>query len=203
MELRKVVTYKIPFRSKSILWCGIFLALSVFLRCLHYFIPCDFTQINSGEWIFKIILPILLCAAYGVLIRIVKLRAPGIYGILAAVLTLTMLIGDFFDCNLLQIILSAITLIILSFLLLATYGGYIPYRSICACATLIVCLLRVLFWTSVAQTGWLLLWMPASYLDYLVLQHQSNQWKTDTATAHLGNQGALFIVIQSYLQYQR
>ncbi len=163
MELRKVVTYKIPFRSKSILWCGIFLALSVFLRCLHYFIPCDFTQINSGEWIFKIILPILLCAAYGVLIRIVKLRAPGIYGVLAAVLTLTMLIGDFFDCNLLQIILSAITLIILSFLLLATYGGYIPYRSICACATLIVCLLRVLFWTF-SGANWLAIIMDACIL---------------------------------------
>ncbi len=146
MQLKKLITYKILFRSKNALWCGVFLGLSIFLRCLHYFVPCDFSKINAGEWIFKIILPILLCAAYGVLVRIVKLRSPGIYGILAATLCLTMFIADMFGSNSFQIILSVITMPLLSLLLLSTFGGYIPHRSISGCALLFTCLLRFLFW---------------------------------------------------------
>ena len=146
MELRKLVTYKIPFRSKQILWCGVFFAMSIFLRCWNYFIPCDFTRINAGMWLFKIILPIFLCAAFGILIRIVMLRSPGIYGILAAALCITTLIGDVFGGNVVQVILSLVTMALLAVLLLGTLGGYIPYRSICACALLVVCLLRFLVW---------------------------------------------------------
>lgn len=146
MELRKLVTYKIPFRSKHILWCGIFLAMSIFLRCWHYFIPCDFNEINVGVWLFKIILPILLCAGFGVLVRIVKLRSPGIYGILSAALCITTLIGDVFGGNLVQVVLSLVTMALLAVLLLGTLGGSIQYRSICACALLIVCLLRFMVW---------------------------------------------------------
>ena len=146
MELKRLVTYKIPFRGKSAIWCGIFLALSIFLRCFHYFFPCDFSEINAGECMFKIIFPILLCASFSVLVRLVNLRSPGIYGILAAALCFTMFLGDIFDSNLLQIIFSVITMPILSLLLLATFGGYIPYHSISAFALLFVCLLRFLFW---------------------------------------------------------
>ena len=154
MKLKMLVTYKISFRSKSALWCGVFLALSIFLRCLHYFIPCDFSKVSIGEWIFKIILPILLCATYSILVRIVKLRSPGIYGILAAALCFTLFVGDLFDSNLLQLILSIVTMPLLAILLLLTFGGYIPRRSICACALLLVCILRFLFWVFSGAT-WL------------------------------------------------
>lgn len=154
MELKKQVTYKIPFRSKSVMWCGIFLGISIFLRCFYRFLPCDFTNINAGKWIFRIILPVLLCGAYGILIRIVKLRSPGLYGILSAAICFTMFIGDLFDNNLLQIIFSVITMPLLSLLLLATFGGYVSKHSISGCALLLVCLLRFLFWIFSGET-WL------------------------------------------------
>lgn len=153
MQLKKLVTYKIPFRSKSVLWCGIFFALSIFLRCFYYFIPCDFTKVSVGNWIFTIVLPLLLCIAFATLVRIVHLRAPGIYGILAAVLCLALFIGDVLEGNLSQIILSVCTMPFLSLLLLATFGGYIPYRSISGCALMLVSLLRFLFWLFSA-TAW-------------------------------------------------
>ena len=147
MELKKVVTYKIPFHSKGVMWCGILLGLAVFVRYIYYLGPCDFTAWNAGIWIFKIILPTLLCGAYAVLIKLVHLRSPGLYGILSAALCVTLLVCDIMDRNILLIILSMLTLPLLGFLLLATFGGYIPYRSISSFALLLVCVLRLFFWT--------------------------------------------------------
>lgn len=146
MDLKRVVTYKIPFSSKCILWCGIFLSISVFTRYLHYFIPCDFYGWNAANWIFEIILPTLLCACFAVLIKLVRFRSPGLYGILSAGLCLMLLFCDFLSGNALLIILSLLTMPLLGFLLLATFGGYIPFRSISACALVLVCLIRCFFW---------------------------------------------------------
>lgn len=145
MKLKESVFYRIPFRSKGVAWCGIFMGFSLFLRYLYYFIPCDFAAWNAGVWIFKIILPTLLCGGFGVLLKLVRLRAPGVYGILAAALCLLLLVLDMMDGNLAQIILAVLTLPVLGFLLLATYGGYIPFRSISALWLVFVILLRLLF----------------------------------------------------------
>ena len=153
MKLKKVVSYRIPFRSKEIAWCCIFLAVSVLLRCLHYFAPCDFSGWNVGNWIFGIILPILLCITFSVLLKLVQLRSPGIYGILAAALCLVLFLSDILECSLAQIILSGLTLPLLGFLLLATYGGYIPFRSITSFFLALVCAFRVFFWV-VSAAAW-------------------------------------------------
>lgn len=146
MELKKQVTYKIPFRGKGAMLCGIFLAISIFFRCFHYFIPCDFSQINAGEWIFKIILPLLLCGAYAAIVRIVRLRSPGLYGILAASLCFVMFIGDLFDAKLIQIIISVLTMPALSVLLLMTFGGFISQLSISSSTLVLICLIRFVIW---------------------------------------------------------
>lgn len=147
MEFKKAVTYRVPFRSKGILFSGIFLAASVFLRCLYYFFPCDFTNYNFLTWSFGIFLPILLCVGFGILIRVVRLRAPGIYGILAAALCITLLVSDLNNSNVAQTIFSLVTMPLLGFLLLITYGGFIPFRSIGAFSLALVGIFRIVFWT--------------------------------------------------------
>lgn len=146
MELEKVVTYRVPFRSKGITWCGVLLGLSVFTRCLHYFGPCDFSGWNAGTWIFGIILPILLCGSLAVLVKLVRLRSPGVYGILAAAICLTLLVDDIIDGKIILMIISGLTMLLLGFLLLATFGGYIPFRSISSFALILVCVIRLFFW---------------------------------------------------------
>jgi len=153
MELQKAVTYKVPFRSKGITWCGVLLGLAVFVRCLHYFGPCDFSGWNVGKWIFGIILPILLCGSFAVLVKLVCLRSPGIYGILAAAICLTMLIGDIVDGKIMLIVISLLTMLLLGFLLLATIGGYIPFRSISSSALILVCVFR-LFFCAICGVAW-------------------------------------------------
>jgi hypothetical protein len=154
MQLKKVMTYRIPFRSKGITWCGIFLGLSVFLRCFYYFVPCDFSDWNAGIWILNILLPILLCATFGILIKVVLLRSPGIYGILAAAMCFVLFISDMVDDNLVQVIVSVVTMPLLGLLLLATYGGYIPLRSISAVALFFVAILRMILFAIADTAAW-------------------------------------------------
>lgn len=153
MELQKAVTYKVPFRSKGITWCGVLLGFAVFVRCLHYFGSCDFSGWNVGKWIFGIILPILLCGSFAVLVKLVCLRSPGIYGILAAAICLTMLIGDIVDGKIMLTVISLLTMLLLGFLLLATIGGYIPFRSISSSALILVCVFR-LFFCAICGVAW-------------------------------------------------
>ena len=156
MELERVITYKVPFHSKGITWCGILLGLAVFSRCLHYFGPCDFSNWNLGTYIFGIFLTIVLCCSYAILVKLVYLRSPGVYGILAASICLTILLGDVVTGKILLIIISALTMPLLGVLLLATFGGYIPFRSISSFALMIVCILRLIFWCICNIAWWVI-----------------------------------------------
>ena len=145
MELKKLVSYRIPFSGRTVTWCCALLGLSVFLRYLYYFVPCDPDAIHTGVWILRIILPTLLCGAFGVLLRLVRLRSPGVYGILAAAMCLMLMAWDIMDGNVVEIILSVLTLPFLGFLSLATFGGYIPFRSISCFLIAVVLVLRLFF----------------------------------------------------------
>lgn len=153
MELKKAVTYRVPFHSEGVTWCGILLALSVFIRCVYYFAPCDFSRWNAVHWIFAIVLPMLLCGGFAVLLKLVHLRSPGVYGILAATICLALLIGDVAEGKMILIIISLLIMPLLGFLLLATYGGYIPFRSISSFALILACVFRLFFW-GVCGVSW-------------------------------------------------
>ena len=142
MELKRNVQYRIPFLSKSVTWCCAMMGLSVFLRFWFYFMPYDPLAVNAGVWILRIILPTLFCISFGILLRIVHLRVPGIYGILAALLCMLLMLWDILDGSILEIVLSVISMLALGVSLLATTGGYIPTRSISCLLLLLSIFLR-------------------------------------------------------------
>ena len=145
MDSKQITSYRIPFRSKGIAWCCILMALSVFTRFLHYFMPCDFSNWNIGVWILQIILPTTLCSAFCVFLHIVKLRSPGAYGILAAALCLLLLCYDIMEGSAVQIICSVLFLPTLGILLLRLSGGFISVRSVCGLLLILIFLIRLVF----------------------------------------------------------
>ena len=156
MELKRRAQYRTPFHSKTVTWCCAMMGLSVFLRFWFYFMPYDPAAVNTGVWILRIILPALLCFSFGILLRVVHLRVPGIYGILAAVLCLLLMLWDILDGSILEIVLSIILMLALGVSLVATAGGYIPTRSVsCFLLILSICLRLFLGNDSLTFHSWL------------------------------------------------
>ena len=144
MKSKPITSYRIPFRGEGIAFCCFLMALSIFARFLYYFMPCDFSQWNIGVWILQIILPTVISGAFCVLLRIVKLRSPGVYGILAAVICLLLLGYDLMEGGIVQIILSILLLPVLGVLLLKICGGHISVRSVAGLLLILVFLIRLI-----------------------------------------------------------
>lgn len=128
MKLKQYTRYQIDFQGKWILPGAIFMGLSFFLRVVYYFGLTNIFTYNTGTIIMQIILPLSLCAGYIVLLRAVKLNAPGIFAILGAAFCLMVMIWNFSTGDILRILLSVVFYLLSGLVLLATAGGYLPGR---------------------------------------------------------------------------
>ena len=134
------------------------MGLSFFLRVVYYFGLTNILTYDAGAIILNIIMPLLLCAGYIVLLRAVKLNAPGIFAILGAAFCLMILIWNFSTGDVLRILLSVVFYLLSGLVLLATAGGYIPGRLPSSAIFMVLLLSRFLFYRpSGSQIGQLVL----------------------------------------------
>lgn len=121
--------------------CG----LSFFLRVEYYFMFVNPTLCSTAEVIFSMILPMLLCVAALVVLKFIRLNAPGVIGIIGAAMCLCLMIGTFFSGNVLRIILAVVFYLAAGGLLVLTVGGFVPTRQFSVIAFSLILLVRILF----------------------------------------------------------
>ena len=108
MKRRISYNYSMDFNGRSHFATAALMGAAFFLRAVYYF---GFTRPETvGAWnlIIFLILPLLLEAAFMVMIRGLRWNMPGIYGIMGAVYCLLLLLQSFSGGNVLRIILSVI-----------------------------------------------------------------------------------------------
>ena len=162
------------------------MGLSFFLRVVYYFGLTNILTYNVGAIILNIILPLLLCAGYIVLLRAVKLNAPGIFAILGAAFCLMILIWNFSTGDVLRILLSVVFYLLAGLLLLGTAGGYLPGRLPSSAIFMVLLMSRFLFYGPAgSQIGYMILELsvlciPASLFCLTrSLKEGKNKKKTD------------------------
>ena len=154
MKLKQYTRYQIDFGGKWILPGAIFMGLSFFLRVVYYFGLTNIFSYDAGTIILQIILPLLLCAGYIVLLRAVKLNAPGVFAILGAAFCMMILIWNFSTGDILRILLSVVFYLFSGLVLLATAGGYLPGRLLSSGLFLALLVFRYLLYApSFRQIG--------------------------------------------------
>lgn len=126
MQLKQSVNYHIPFNGQKATCSAALMGLSVFLRFVYYFLPCDLGSLGVGVLILRVIIPLLLCGAFLVLLKLVRLRVPAVYGILAAAMCLAVFIGDIMAGGWLRILLSALVNLCTGAVLVITLSGILP-----------------------------------------------------------------------------
>jgi len=126
LKLKKYFEYRMNFRRNWTTASGALMGMALFARMVFYFGLTDISRCNTFELVFSMALPLLLSACYIILLKFVKLNAPGIFGILGAVMYLLVMMGNIYAGDVLRSILSVISYLTVIFLLIATVGGYLP-----------------------------------------------------------------------------
>lgn len=158
VKLKQYTRYQIDFGGKWILPAAICMGLSFFLRVVYYFGLTNIFSYNTGTIILQIILPLFLCAGYIVLLRAVKLNAPGVFAIIGAAFCLMILIWNFSTGDILRILLSVVFYLFSGLVLLATAGGYLPGRFLSSAVFLVLLIFRfMLYRPSGTQIGQMVL----------------------------------------------
>ena len=123
MALKKTHSYRMDFEGRPHFAAAALMGGAFFLRAVYYF---GFTRPETvGAWnlILFLILPMLIEATFMVLLRGIRLNAPGVYGILGAAYCLLLILQSFQSGSIFRIVLSVIGYLICAATLLSATGG--------------------------------------------------------------------------------
>ncbi len=166
MTMKQYRRYRMDFSGQWLnafcLLCG----LSFFLRVGYYFMFVNPTLCSAMEVLFSMILPMLLCVASLVVLKFIRLDAPGVIGIIGAAMCLCLMIGTFFSGNALRIVFAVIFYLAAGGLLVLTVGGFVPTRQFSVIAFGLILLVRILFFRP--SLGFLPVFMELSQLTMLI-----------------------------------
>ena len=133
--------YKMDMDGKNLRGCLACLGLAFFLRVLYYFGCVRIENVGIWQLLSWLILPMLLEGALIVLLRVLRLDAPGIYAILGAVMGLILVFQSFGYGSVLRTILAILAYIGCSVLLLGVAGGFLS-KQIAVAGYLVTALVR-------------------------------------------------------------
>ena len=137
--------YKMDFSAKSIWFSTICMGASLFLLVLHYLAFRYFTDTPMWELTVFLWIPAFLGIGYVILLRIVRLNAPGVYAILGVLICMLMLVWECLGGNTMHMVLFGILYILSGVVLILASGGFIPGRLPAFIVFAIVFVLRLVF----------------------------------------------------------
>ena len=141
---RKVTHYRMDMEGKEVTTGAIFLGAAFFLRVTYYFGFCRTNQLGFGELFFGLILPMLLELALIILLRGVKLEAEGLYGLLATVYCVILLLQCFQYDSIVRAIIGMIAYILCGGLCFCAVAGLLS-RDISVAAFFVTAGVRLIF----------------------------------------------------------
>ena len=153
--MKQYLRYRMDFESKWLRWSAACVGAAMFLRAFYYLGLQYLTAPGSLFW--SLWLPLGLGLVYTVLLRGIRLNAPGVYAILGALICIYLLIGVFGTGNVLRIILAVVAYGISGAALILCTGGYLPGRLPAAVCFAVVLAVRIFFFDlgRVSGTAWL------------------------------------------------
>ena len=129
MQLRRYHRYVMDFENKWTNASVLCMAGALFALAVYYFGLRGLISVGFLEAVFCLFLPMVLMAAYIVLIHFMKRNAPGLYAIIGLLLCIFLFFGLFSSGSFLRIILGVIWYPLCALTLVACAGGYLPKKQ--------------------------------------------------------------------------
>ena len=142
--MKRIARYRIELESNWVTLSALLMGIAFFVQAM-YFLAFGHYQ-TAGGWIniFFMIIPMALEFAWFILLKGVKLNAAGVYGIIAAVICLVLIVQHFVTGSILQMIFGTLMYLVAAGLALLVTGGYFPYKLIAIALFAGIGLVRVL-----------------------------------------------------------
>lgn len=144
MKLEKVVRYRVSLTGSVPTTAASLMGLALFLRAVYYFGTDHLAGVGIGAAIFEIALPMLLWGCFAFLLRGIGLEQPEVYGMLAAVYCILLMILSFSSGNIFRCILAVLWYTAAAAAILGTTFGYISNEYIPMLAFGVPILYRIL-----------------------------------------------------------
>ncbi len=144
MKFKQVAHYRLNFENGWMSVSKVLMGLAFFAQAVFYFGFADLGSIGIVAILFQMVLMMSLQIGWLLLIRSLKLNAPGVFGILGSALCLVMLVSTCAVGSLWQVIFAVPTLLAAILCLLATTGGFLPTRLAGICACILAILVRLI-----------------------------------------------------------
>ena len=142
MKLKQYTRYQMDFTSKWTQVCGGLMGFSFFLRLIYYFGLTNIYDIGFVEILTTMLLGTALCLAYLITLSVMRLNAPGVYGVLGAVHCFLLILGTFSSGDVGRILLAVFWYALAAGVLLLTVGGYLPGKMLASLMFAIPILVR-------------------------------------------------------------
>lgn len=147
MNLKQYHRYRMNFQCKASYFSTVCVGASLFLLSLYYFLIRELSSITVAEAIFSLTVPMILSIGFIVLMRFVKLDAPGLFAIICTVMLLFLMIGLFSAGSVIRAILGCVWYALCALILIGTAGGYLPGKLPATLMFSAAILARVVFFT--------------------------------------------------------
>lgn len=143
--------YRMDFESKWVRWSATCVGAAMFLRAFYYL---GIQYLNApGSLLWNLWLPLGLGLVFIVLLRGIRLNAPGMYAIWGVLMCISLLIGVFGTGNILRIILAVLAYGICGAVLILCTGGFLPGRLPAAVCFGVLLGARILFFVQGRVSG--------------------------------------------------
>lgn len=142
MKLKPRVSLIVDSTGKWAALSAIMMGIAFFFRAIYYLVVHNLTACSGAEITLCFVLPLLVGLVWILLIRILPLKQPVIYGVLAAVILLLLIVQGFFGGSTLQKVVGSVWYLIAAFVVIIVSFGYYPYRTFVFAVCLLPAVLR-------------------------------------------------------------
>ena len=126
--MKQRVRYKLGFDSRWAYASALLMGTAFFLQAIYYFVFADLPQIGVQEIVLNLILPLALEAVWFLLLRGIKINAPGLYAIVIALICILLAVQGLFCGNVLRAVFCVVWYLLAAVVVILVAGGYMPYR---------------------------------------------------------------------------
>lgn len=142
---KRTVRFRMYFDGKGAAAAAVMMGAAFFLRVVYYFGFPNLSGCGAFALVFDLILPLLLCAAFAVMLKGFRCNQPWLYGILSMLYCVLMIVWTFRLGHTLHSVLALVWYLIAIAVLVGMLEGYIGNRVILQLVFLISVFCRLIF----------------------------------------------------------
>lgn len=126
--MKQLVRYKMAFDGKCTYMSSLLMGVAFFLQAIYYFVFADLPACGTREILLNLIIPLVLEAVWFLLLRGIRINAPGLHAIVAVLICILLAVQNLFCGEMIRMVFSIAWYLLAAVVVVFVSGGFLPYR---------------------------------------------------------------------------